>query len=158
MRVAGAQQAAGDLPSFDPMAPPRNFTWNDLDGETFCMRVDAAFSEAVHWRRNVFSVPRGRAGKAFVTELSRLWQAYGSASAMECIALRAASLMCMLLLQKPHEKSKAKEHSACLERRLAAWSRGSIEELLHEGRTIQAHLRQKNRVKLRIKRFEHLQT
>ena len=133
----------GDLPLFPPMASPNSFTWNDLDGETFCHRVNAAYTEAVHWRRNVFSVPSGKAGKAFVTELSRLWQAYGSAGAMECIALRAASLMCILLLQKPHEKSKAKEHSACLERRLVTWSKGSVEELLHEGRTIQAYLRRK---------------
>lgn len=42
-----------------------------------------------------------------------------------------------LLLQKPHAKSKAKEH---LERRLKLWQDGNIEALLHEGKCIQKHL------------------
>ena len=47
----------------------------------------------------------------------------------------------MLLLQKPYVGSKARDHSACLQRRLMSWSKGAIEELLIEGRTIQARLR-----------------
>ena len=48
-----------------------------------------------------------------------------------------------LLLQKPHPKSKTKEHTRCLERRLHVWSAGNFEELIKEGKTIQQHLPQR---------------
>ena len=43
-----------------------------------------------------------------------------------------------LLVQKTHQSSKAKDHVICLERRMKAWYEGDIEQLLHEGRTIQS--------------------
>ena len=46
-------------------------------------------------------------------------------------------VMPVLLLQKPHARSKTYEHVACLERRLASWQRGDIDTLVQEGRTIQ---------------------
>ena len=48
--------------------------------------------------------------------------------------------MSILLLQKPHNKSKAKEHSACLERRLQSWTDGDLNNLLLEGRILQNRL------------------
>ena len=45
-----------------------------------------------------------------------------------------------LLLQKPHAKSKVKEHTVHLERRLKQWQEGNIDVLLHEGRSIRKHL------------------
>jgi len=43
----------------------------------------------VHWQRNVFEVPRCSAGKAFVSELARLFCAVGQGSALESVALKA---------------------------------------------------------------------
>ena len=60
---------------------------------------------------------------------------------MESIALRAATVMPILLLQKPHAKSKTYEHVACLERCMASWHRGDIDTLVQEGRTIQRRFR-----------------
>jgi len=48
--------------------------------------------------------------------------------------------MQVLLLQKPHLKSKSKEHSSCLECRLALWQQGDICSLLSEDKCIQEHL------------------
>ena len=45
-----------------------------------------------------------------------------------------------LLLQKPHARSKSREHVKCLERRLLLWCEGDIDALLVEGQTIQQHL------------------
>ncbi len=94
----------------------------------------------VHWRINNFKVPWGKVGKEFVHELSRLFSAFASASSMESIALRAAIVLPILLLQKPHRKSKAKEHAACLERRLRVWKEGNLNDLVLEGRAIQCCL------------------
>ena len=130
-----------ELPDFEPMADATKFSWGNVSGPDFCSSIEAAYDEIVHWRRNLFSVPTGRAGKLFVQELARLWRAYASASALERVALRASMVMCTLLLQKPHEKSKSRDHVSCLERRLQTWSDGLVSNLLSEGRTIQAYLR-----------------
>lgn len=59
---------------------------------------------------------------------------------MEFIALKGTVLMPILLLQKPHQKSKIKDHIAYLERRLCVWKEGNLNELIIEGRNIQRHL------------------
>ena len=67
---------------------------------------------------------------------------------------------CSVLLQKPHAKSKSKEHVACLERRLLLWHNGDIPALLNEGKCIQDHLQSaiqsgtKPRNNVRV--FDHL--
>ena len=85
-------------------------------------------------------MPASKAGKEFTHELSRLFLAFASASSMESVALRAAIVLPILLLQKPHRKSKAKEHAACLDRRPRLWKEGNLNDLTLEGRTIQSHL------------------
>ena len=53
--------------------------------------LDKTYAEVMHWRRNFFAVPLGKAGKDYVSELSRLFQAFGNASTLESIALKAAT-------------------------------------------------------------------
>ena len=91
-----------------------HFTWgpDEVSAEQF---INTASAEVVHWKRNIFSVPSGRVGKAFVNELAWLFRSYADGSALECIALTAAMASPTLLLQKPTPKSKAREHSVCLE-------------------------------------------
>ena len=121
------------------MAAP-SFVWGDCDAETFSHSVTAAYPEVVKWKPNIFSVPFGNAGKKFVQELSRLLRAYAEGSALESIALKASTVMSILLLQKPARNSKAKEHSSCLVRRLNLWLAGDINNLLLEGRCLQKRL------------------
>ena len=138
--------SAAALPETTPMATP-TFTWGDVDAEPFTQRLDHAYSVVVHWRRNVFAVPSGKAGTGFVSELSRLFLAYAEGSALESIALKAAMTMCALLLQKPNRTSKSKDHVACLERRMTLWRAGDLEDLLQEGQTIQRRLSTSKRTK-----------
>ena len=127
------------LPEYSPMSSP-TFTWGNLSGPEFDKLLDATYDEVVHWRHNCFSVPFGKAGRDFVSELSRLYLAYGSASTLEAVALKAATVLPILLLQKPSKRSKTKDHTKCLGRRLASWSSGDLEELVREGRTLQQRL------------------
>ena len=60
--------------------------------------LDEAYAEVVHWRRNTFLVPFRNAGKGFVSELGRLFRAYADGSALEAIALKACTVMPILLL------------------------------------------------------------
>ena len=127
------------LPLFVPMQSP-TFRWGEIEGGAFARATQNCYEEIVHWKRNLFKVPSGRAGKSFVRELTRMFQAYADASALESVAFQAAMAMPALLLQKPHPKSKAKEHTLHLDRRLKQWMNGDIEGLLEEGRTIQHRL------------------
>ena len=58
--------------------------------------------------------------------------------------MKAAIVLPILLLQKPSSKSRAKEHSACLERHLRTWLDWNLNDLLFEGRTIQRHIPRSN--------------
>ena len=128
------------------------FKWGDLSGELFVHRVNVAYEEIVKWRRNIFLLPSGKAGKAFISELARLYQSYADNSPLQGIALKACSVMQSLLLQKPHAKRKTKEHVACLERRMALWMEGNIDKLILEGKCIQKHLITVEKPKLSWKR------
>ena len=133
-----------DLPPFSEGAR-RDFTWGRLSGEDFAETIHNAYSEMVHWRRNVFLVPTGKVGKQFVKELTRLFNAYAQSSALESVALESIMVACGVLLQKPHEFSKSKDHVIALDRRLNAWRDGDIDGLMREARAIQSQLHMRSR-------------
>ena len=117
-----------------------NFRWGEKDGTTFTALLDKAYEQTVHWRRNVFELPRWKMGSAFIRELSRLIEAYNDDTALEKIAMKAVVVMPALLLQKPHPRSKVKDHIRVLEDRLMKWRKGDLESLLHESQTVQSRL------------------
>ena len=127
------------LAEYTPAAEP-NFQWGSLKGEEFRSIIRLAYDEVVHWRRNIFLLPSGKFGKEFIRVLTSLFTAYSQGSALESVALEAIMVACVLLLQKPHSKSKSKDHVRTLERRLRAWHGGEIEGLMKEGRTLQYQL------------------
>ena len=93
------------LPSFNVMCSP-SFMWGDVPGESFVHSVTCCYDEVVHWRKALFKSPLAKCGRAFVTEQARLFRAYATGSAFESVALKAAMIMPVLLLQQPHAKSK----------------------------------------------------
>ena len=117
----------------------------ETEGEAFRQDIQESYNQIVHWRRSLFKVPSEQAGKSFVRELTRMFKSYVEASALECVALQAAMVMPVLLLQKPHPKSKAKEHIVHLNRRLKQWMNGDIIDLPDEGRVIQQRLDRQHR-------------
>ena len=127
------------LPPPTTMATP-SFVWGEIDAFSFTHALNAAYAEAVHWRKNNFAIPYGNHGKQFVLVISRLFRAYAEVSALESIALKAVTVMSILLLQRPFQALKSKHHSSCLERRLATWQAGDINSLVMEGRSIQQRL------------------
>ena len=124
-----------------PAQQPRNFRWGPHEGDEFYSIISNVYEEVIHWRRNVFLVPSGSTGKAFVSELARLFQAYGDNSSLESIAMKTITVLQALLLQKPSRRSKSSDHVTHLQRRLDLWLKGDIQALTNEGRCIQKHLR-----------------
>ncbi len=78
--------------------------------------MNKAYDEVVHWRMNLFLVPFGSAGKCFISELARLYRSVATSSALECFALKAATVLTVVALQKPYAKSGAKTNANCLKR------------------------------------------
>ena len=141
-----SQSSVPDLPPFSPL-PDESFVWGCLDSSRCSEAIDTCYGEAVHWVRNLFKIPSGNAGKAFVRELCRLFCAYNNDSGLARVALKAAFLFPILVLQKPHQRSKTKEHTECLTRRLLLWKDGLFFDLLRECRTIQKSFRFQSGVK-----------
>ena len=127
-----------DLPHFCSSAEP-NFIWGEVGGMVFRSVLNRIYDETVHWSRNLFKIPSGKAGTAFVREVSRMFRAFADSSALESVAMKVVMVMPALLLQKPHPRSKARDHVVHLERRLQLWLDGRLDELL-KGRTIQRQL------------------
>ncbi len=140
----GSASASGDAhidpQTTEPQNPECEFTWGEVDGKSFAIELAAAYTEVVQWRRNVFMVPSGSAGKRFVREICRLIDSFTQRSTLEATAVCAVMTMPHLLLQKSHAKSKSKENVENLERRLLAWEKGDIKGLLLEGRAIQNNM------------------
>ena len=71
----------------------------------------------------------------------RLFRAYADNTSLEIIALKAAFLLPILVLQRPHNRSKIKSKSIIdiLNRRMNSWLDGDFDCLMSEGRSIQTY-------------------
>lgn len=119
-----------------------DYLWGSHDEPTMCDKVNACYSEIIHWKRNVFRIPSGKSGKAFIGDMAKLFQAFAK-TRIESFALTAAVILPLLLQQKPHKGSRIKgsrDHVQCLDRRLQLWHNGDVEGLLTKGCTIQTCL------------------
>ena len=95
-------------------------------------------------------LPSGAAGKSFVRETERLTSAWNSGSEIFLdISLKFVMIMPPLLFQKPIFKSKAKDHTLCLTRRMDLWKKGDFDTLLRECRAIQTTLTASENLQLR---------
>ena len=115
----------------------QNKTWGSISYACFCNTVNDVYDEIVHYRRNIFNVPSGRAGKSFIEELTFWIKQFNSVSDLNSVALKAFMVLPTLILQKPSATAKSKEHSEAIERRLALWKQGDLNLLLKEARFFQ---------------------
>ena len=80
-------------------------------------KMDSAYNEIVYWKKVLFLLPTGAAGKGFIKEIIRLVNSWTYKSNLETIALKVLIIMPCLLLQKTFLNSKSKENSETLKRR-----------------------------------------
>ena len=102
-------------------APGNLFNSQD-DWIEFVDNVNYAYDQIGCYRKNLFNVPSGTVGKEFVKELT-FWlsQLNSAGSNLNSIALKCFMILPALILQKPHAKSKTREHVICMKRRLDLW-------------------------------------
>ena len=114
---------------------------NGIPGDVYETQINNAYNnEIIKWRKNIFMVPSGKAGKAFIGELSYWQDQFTRDTKLKPVSITTFMVLPSLLLQKPSRQSKAKEHAAKLDRRLQLWREENITSLLNEGRTIQKRL------------------
>ena len=109
------------------------------------------YNEICRWRKNLFMVPRGKAGSNFIIELTRLLYLFIDNTKWSRVSLALVNIFIPLMLQKPSSKSKAKENAQYLQSRLQHWNQGDLQSLLAENREIQKRLKQRNEKKMKLR-------
>ena len=121
------------------------YTWGDYDSIHVIRSIEQIYEKIVYWRRNVFMLPFGKVGKNYIDQTNYILNEWLHDSPLASISFKMIMVMPQLLLQKPSKKSKAKEHAACLKRRLDLWMKGEFNQLLEEGIAIQQSLKNTNK-------------
>ena len=127
------EHAKEGLPRFPKLPETPKFKWGTKEAPEFIRDVNQAFDVIAKWRKNVFRLPSGSAGKHFTQAKAEMYEAYGERSPMECITLKAAAIMAPLLLLQPADKPAYRDNVKYLARRLELWQAGKIRELLKQG-------------------------
>ena len=50
----------------------QNFKWNSVDGNLFTNELNHVYDTIVYWRKNLFILHTGAAGKKYICEITRL--------------------------------------------------------------------------------------
>jgi len=96
-------------------------------------------------------IPRGKAGKTLIAEVSRLIRLFNSSKRWESVAIHMLQVLLRLLLQKPSPKSKNREHVKYLNKRMEWWTHGKLEELISECEAIQKNSKDQSKTKKTIR-------
>ena len=136
-------EVPGSLPEFSIVDTPQSIVWGQSEGKVITVSssdIINAYNEITSWRKNIFLVPYGKIGREFIDQITKDINDWNNSTEGHHIALKAAFVLLALVLQKPSQKSKARDHQECLTKRLALWKDGKIAELLREGRSVQKRL------------------
>ena len=49
-----------------------SFKWNQIDGTLFTTNLNIVYDKIVYWKKNLFLLPTGAIGKAYIQEVTRL--------------------------------------------------------------------------------------
>ena len=121
--------------------------WDNISGKEFVDFINRTYDNIIHWRKNLFKLPAGKASRIFINELTIWLDHYNRSTPFKSIELKVFMTLPCLLLQKPSRNSKAKDHSKALEDRLKLWNEGKIDMLVKEARTIQNRFRNSTNTK-----------
>ena len=123
--VREESEILANLPSFIEAKKCAEILTNSTKGEVQVKDINAADYEIIHWKKNLFKVPSGKARKNFILELAKWLEHYNTKSNYQNIALKVFVIL-PALLQKPSKTSKAKDHGNKLEIRFQLWKDGNM--------------------------------
>ena len=129
-----------NLPAYTEVNKVPSTTYNNVDPKLFVQNINQIYEDMVSWRKNLFSLPTGKAGKYFVGLISEWISHYNKSDTFQSISMKVVMILPNLLLQKPSSKSKASDHTKFLEERLKLWEQGKVMELFKECKMLQKKL------------------
>ena len=132
-----------DLPAYEKTITEPTRSIYGHDGNYFSSLIESFYDEGAFWRKNVFKIPSGKAGKAFIKLQTEWLSKFNTDTNFKGIAVQVFMILPIILLQKPSARSKAKDHSEVFLRRIDWFQSGDIERLIAEGREIQRRLKPK---------------
>ena len=99
-----------NLPQFDVHRSEitANKFWGKISHHRFCEEINNIYNEVVHFRRNIFNLPSGGAGKHFIEELTFWLKQFNSNSDLNSVALKAFMVLPSVVLQNPQQHPRAK--------------------------------------------------
>ena len=103
--------------------------------------LDRTYSEILTWQKNFFMLPRGKAARDFLTELTRLINLFTFDTKWKPLALKFVHVFIPIMLQKPNSRSKAANNAKYLKDRLQMWGDGEVNKLMSQCREIQNNLK-----------------
>ena len=112
-----------NLPPFTEVATVPNTNYNNITPEEFVSSINKVYEEMMSWKKNLFLLPSGIAGRNFIKLLSEWLGNYNNTTTFQGIALKVVSVLPNLLLQKPTPKSKTKDNSSSYPLRWRAYVR-----------------------------------
>ena len=93
------------------------YFWNEVRETLFEKDLTDAYEKIVHWKRNLFIMPSGAAGKKYIEEITAaLLKLWIQDSLLKKIAIKAMHVMPILLIQKPSKKLDSKDNLVSLGR------------------------------------------
>ena len=114
-----ATNNAAEAPTAPATSEPR---WGELRPTELVQSINAIYNEIVFFKKNLFKLPSGAAGKEYIRETTRLLNMWiDNIQPFSDIALKLVLIMPALLLQKPSRKSTSKQHGEYLRKRLQQW-------------------------------------
>ena len=115
-----------NLPEFEEVEIVPEKPYNNINPSTFTEEVSRIYEDIVKWKKNLFQLPKGKPGKSYVKILTSWVKHFNLGNSYQGIAMKVTNILPSLLLQKPSAKSKSKEHSQLLEKRIALWEEGKL--------------------------------
>ena len=106
------------LPSYQPDNIHLDTEWLNISGKGFVDFLNRTYDHIIHWRNNLFQLPGGKASCLFINELTIWLDLCNRSTSFKSITLKAFMTLPCLLLQKPYQNSKVKDHLKALEDRL----------------------------------------
>ena len=89
--------------------------WGEMEGEEAVRKcISSTYNEITKWRKNLFLVPRGKAGNDFLKEMTRLLYLFINDTKWSRIALALVHILGPIMLQKPSKKIKGKRQCKVL--------------------------------------------
>ena len=119
-----------------------NIKWGQYEGEERIRQlIQTTYDTIIGWKKNLFSLPRGKCGTEFIKKLTELINLFVNKTKWQRVAISLVHIFIPLMLQKPSAKSKPRDHSKYLLSRLERWNTGDITSLLSEACEIQKRMK-----------------